>query len=221
MKQLSKIVSRQDANFKLSPSSSNETSINLSNEISDFVSDKSGEVSFIIYKDDFIKALGVLCNFPKLFSRKESAPVKPVDIFTDLSSQIISEFENADSSIYTVNLLKRDDGRSYFNNLKKPNGFNLRSFLVERYSELIFEKRDDDSIVIRLKTSCESMEPNEETRKKIKEMLKTAEECNKEPLQRIYYGAPGTGKSYTIDNLTDETNSVRTTFLMLHETSIL
>lgn len=49
MKQLSKIVSRQDANFKLSPSSSNETSINLSNEISDFVSDKSGEVSFIIY----------------------------------------------------------------------------------------------------------------------------------------------------------------------------
>lgn len=212
MKQLSKIVSRQDANFKLSPSSSNETSINLSNEISDFVSDKSGEVSFIIYKDDFIKALGALCNFPKLFSRKESAPVKPVDIFTDLSSQIIAEFENADSSIYTVNLLKRDDGRSYFNNLKKPNGFNLRSFLVERYSELIFEKRDDDSIVIRLKTSCESMEPNEETRKKIKEMLKTAEECNKEPLQRIYYGAPGTGKSYTIDNLTDETNSVRTTF---------
>lgn len=33
-----------------------------------------------------------------------------------------------------------------------------------------------------------------------------------QPLQCIYYGAPGTGKSYTIDNLTDETNSVRTTF---------
>ena len=38
----------------------------------------------------------------------------------------------------------------------------------------------------------------------------TKEENNQ--LQRIYYGAPGTGKSYTIDNLTDETNSVRTTF---------
>lgn len=38
----------------------------------------------------------------------------------------------------------------------------------------------------------------------------TKEEKNQ--LQRIYYGAPGTGKSYTIDNLTDETNSVRTTF---------
>lgn len=33
-----------------------------------------------------------------------------------------------------------------------------------------------------------------------------------EPLQVIYYGAPGTGKSFTIDNKTDDKNSVRTTF---------
>ena len=31
-------------------------------------------------------------------------------------------------------------------------------------------------------------------------------------LQIIYYGAPGTGKSYTIDEMTTEENSVRTTF---------
>lgn len=34
----------------------------------------------------------------------------------------------------------------------------------------------------------------------------------KEPLQQIYYGAPGTGKSFTIDDLTDDDNSVRITF---------
>lgn len=33
-----------------------------------------------------------------------------------------------------------------------------------------------------------------------------------EPLQLILYGAPGTGKSYTIDCSTDDDNSVRTTF---------
>ena len=33
-----------------------------------------------------------------------------------------------------------------------------------------------------------------------------------EPLQVIYYGAPGTGKSFTIDDITDDNNSVRTTF---------
>lgn len=32
------------------------------------------------------------------------------------------------------------------------------------------------------------------------------------PLQQIYYGAPGTGKSFTIDDLTDDDNSVRITF---------
>lgn len=32
------------------------------------------------------------------------------------------------------------------------------------------------------------------------------------PLQLIYYGAPGTGKSYAIDQVTNEDNSVRTTF---------
>lgn len=33
-----------------------------------------------------------------------------------------------------------------------------------------------------------------------------------QPLQLIYYGAPGTGKSFTIDKATNEDNSVRTTF---------
>lgn len=32
------------------------------------------------------------------------------------------------------------------------------------------------------------------------------------PLQLIYYGAPGTGKSFTIDKATNENNSIRTTF---------
>lgn len=35
---------------------------------------------------------------------------------------------------------------------------------------------------------------------------------NAQPIQVIYYGAPGTGKSFTIDDMTDDKNSVRTTF---------
>lgn len=38
------------------------------------------------------------------------------------------------------------------------------------------------------------------------------EHLKDEPLQVIYYGAPGTGKSFTIDDITDDDNSVRTTF---------
>lgn len=35
---------------------------------------------------------------------------------------------------------------------------------------------------------------------------------SKQPLQQIFYGAPGTGKSFAIDNLTNDENTVRTTF---------
>ena len=41
MEGLKKIVSRQDAYFKLSPSTSNETSINLANDIATYISDES------------------------------------------------------------------------------------------------------------------------------------------------------------------------------------
>lgn len=42
--------------------------------------------------------------------------------------------------------------------------------------------------------------------------LKEHDEMLDQPLQLIYYGAPGTGKSFTIDKTTNENNSVRTTF---------
>lgn len=212
MEQLSKIVFRQDTNFKLTPSSSNETSINLSNEISDFISNESGEVSFTIYKVDLIKALGALANFPALYSRKDSTPIKTIDLFNDLSSQINAEFSDADTAVYTINLLKREDGRSYFNGLKALNGFNIRSFLVEKYSEMIFERMDDGTMTIRLHTSCEELTPSEELLEKIKEMPNSPELLMGESLQRIYYGAPGTGKSYTINEMCAKWENYRTTF---------
>ena len=42
--------------------------------------------------------------------------------------------------------------------------------------------------------------------------LKEHDEMLDQPLQLIYYGAPGTGKSFTIYQVSNENNSVRTTF---------
>ena len=128
MQKLTKVVSRQDANFKLSPSSSNETSINLSKEISAFISDESGDVTFNIYKNDFIKAMGALCLMPKIYFKKEDTPSSVNFIFKSLSAQIEAQFGQSETSLYTVSHLKRSDGRFYLNDLKKPNGFNLRAF---------------------------------------------------------------------------------------------
>lgn len=206
MKELTKVVARQDANFKLSPSSSNETSINLSNEISNLISDESGAVSFKIYKDDLVKAISILCLMPKVYMKKDTEPSKLYNILQDLSQQISVQFGESISTIYTINILKRDDGRAYFNNLKKPNGFNIRSFLVEQYSEITFRKNDDGSLEMRLNTLL----PEEGVERKPVD-TSIPFDLN-QPLQLIYYGAPGTGKSFTIDQVTNENNSVRTTF---------
>lgn len=153
MEQLSKIVTRQDANFKLSQSPSNETSINLSKEISALISDESGDVTFMLYKSDFIKALAALCIIPQIYLKKNQDPSSVSDIFTSLSNEIAAQFDKSETAPYTVYLFKRDDGRAYFNNLKQDNGFNLRAFLVEKYSTLTFIKNDNDTLSIRLNTS--------------------------------------------------------------------
>ena len=119
IKELSKIAARQDAEFKFSPSSSNETSINLSNEISDFISDDSGEVEFQIYKKDLIKAINTICLLPEVYWKKNSYRSEASDIIDILYPQILSQFGAADTSTYVINILKRGDGRAYLNNLKK------------------------------------------------------------------------------------------------------
>lgn len=208
MEQLSKIVTRQDANFKLSPSPSNETSINLSKEISALISDDSGEVTFMLYKSDFIKALASLCIIPQIYLKKNQEPSSVSDIFASLSNEIAAQFDKSETAPYTVYLFKRDDGRAYFNKLKQDNGFNLRAFLVEKYSTLTFIKNDNGTLSIRLNTSV----PDEALLKE--EPLIPDEELVPldEPLQQIFYGAPGTGKSHTIEQMCSTYENYRTTF---------
>ena len=158
MEQLRKIVTRQDANFKLSPSSSNETSINLSKDISALISDESGDVTFTLYKCDFVKALSALCLIPKIYFKKDQQPFPLLNIFQELSKQIDAQFGDSETSQYTVYLYKREDGRAYFNNLKSNNGFNLRAFLVEQFAELTFGRSDNGNLFIRLNINASGVE---------------------------------------------------------------
>lgn len=210
MQKLTKSVSRQDANFKLSPSSSNETSINLSNEISALISDESGNVSFTIYKDDFIKAISALCLLKKIYLKKDTIPSRISAIYETLSKQINAQFGDSDTSTYTIMHLKRDDGRSYFNDLKRPNGFNLRAFLVEKYSFLSFIKEDNGSLKLRLETILPTEELPEEP---VDVIIENDSNSKIEgPLQQIYFGAPGTGKSHRIKQACSKYEHYRITF---------
>ena len=159
MEKIIKCPKRQDCHYKLTPGISNETSINLSNEVFKYIqpegipSDTAIEVSFNIYKDDYIKALCHIVNMLPLYKTGSGTSTKVTycaDFFASQYESIYKFFGEDSTAIYHAKLLNRGDGRIYLNDLNN-NGFNIRRFLIESNSVLFFVK-DEDLISIRLES---------------------------------------------------------------------
>ena len=124
-----KYIKRQDCGWKQAAGCSGETSINLSNEILDFLSNGMvdlGEecgLTFNIYREDYIAALAFITMQLPLYRS------------TSRTSELISK--DKDVKPYTVTLYRRKDGRIYLKGLKQK-GFTIRDFLVEMSSALEF-----------------------------------------------------------------------------------
>ena len=217
-----KFIKRQDSGFKLSYGNSGETSLNLSNEIFDFLSQgtlnpgEEREIAFKIYKEDCIKAMSfIIMKLPlyKTSSNYSSKVDNCLELFGELYSRIESFFEENKEVEYKVNLLYRTDGRIYLKRLR-VDGFSIRDYLVENYSALQFDDERGGMFNLRVLSNIEddgSLE-NEE----IEEILDVEEEELLKPLQQIFYGAPGTGKSHEVKKYTEtaenEGRVFRTTF---------
>lgn len=215
-----KFIKRQDSGFKLSYGNSGETSLNLSNEIFDFISQGSlspGEernVTFRIFKEDFIKAMSfVIMKLPlyKSSSNYSNIVDNYLDTFGELYSKIESFFGTNKDAEYKVSLFYRPDGRIYLKGLR-VNGFSVRDYLVENYSALQFDDEGDGMLNLRILSDIEDNGEFED------EEALEFEDVISIPLQQIFYGAPGTGKSHKIKDdadvkAADEKNLVfRTTF---------
>ena len=146
-----KYIKRQDSGFKLSSGNSGETSLNLSNEIFDFISKgnlRQGEekdITFRIYKEDCIKAMSfIIMKLPlyKSSSKYSDKVDDSLETFSELYSSISTFFGNNKKVEYRVNLFYRTDGRIYLKGLR-VNGFSIRDYLVENYSALQFDDEDD------------------------------------------------------------------------------
>lgn len=146
--QIKKIVYSQDAGLKRVPKKSGETSINLSQEIVEFIypnrphDTTETPVSFLLYKEDFLKGIAFVMNNLPLY-RSSSKDYRKVEFseeeFKDLLNQVDDFFGEDKTRLYTVNLLLRSDGRIYLNGLKQG-AFSLRNFLVQEFSLLVFER---------------------------------------------------------------------------------
>lgn len=158
-----KYIKRQDSGFKLSYGNSGETSLNLSNEIFDFISKgslKKGEekdITFRIYKEDCIKAMSfIIMKLPlyKTSSTYSNIVKNSIETFSELYSGISKFFGNARNAEYKVNLFYRVDGRIYLKGLR-VNGFSIRDYLVENYSALQFDDEGDGVLNLRILSNVE------------------------------------------------------------------
>lgn len=158
-----KYIKRQDSGFKLSSGNSGETSLNLSNEIFDFISKgnlKQGEekdITFRIYKEDCIKAMSfIIMKLPlyKSSSKYSDKVDDSLETFGELYSRISTFFGNNKKVEYRVNLFYRTDGRIYLKGLR-VNGFSIRDYLVENYSALQFDDEENDVLNLRILSDVE------------------------------------------------------------------
>lgn len=189
---IQKYVHSQDAFYKLTPKKSGETSINLSQEILQSISpnlEKGAQekIIFTIYREDYVKALGHILKLLPLYTSSSTSSTEiscDPSFFAKDFSAIGNFFGESETKLYEANLLYRNDGRIYLNDLEdKSSKFNIRHFLIEENTTMTFENANG-SIVLRL----------------ISEQIKDPASImgngeNKMNLQKILFGAPGTGKS--------------------------
>lgn len=158
-----KFIKRQDSGFKLSYGNSGETSLNLSNDIFDFISHGevlSGEekdIVFKVYKEDFIKAMSfVVMKLPlyKSSSNSSNKITSYLDVFDDLYAKIENFFGGKQNTEYRVNLFYRTDGRIYLKGLR-VNGFSVRDYLVENYSAIQFDDEGESELNLRILSDIE------------------------------------------------------------------
>lgn len=111
------------------------------------------------------------------------------------------------------------DTRFYFNGLieditYKFNGsiekgkFTIRNYVAGGYSDLHIRKSEDGIFDVRVTNVLEPFDDGKE--KDIKEDIDISSSVKS--LQQIFYGAPGTGKSHTINHTTAGEDVIRTTF---------
>ena len=201
-----KQLARQDTDFAINPGNNNETSIKITNDILSLFYDvlpsetTKKNVTFYIYKEDFIKsACGIISSLPLLDKHGKTIAFK-YDFCNQLLSHINEFFGDDMSKEYSCELLYNTDRSSCFQRFDSD--FNIRNYTVEAWSTISFTKKAD-GIHMRLFFS------------KSNEPVKDDTSTDKLEIQQIYYGAPGTGKSFSIDKETEKMpkDSVfRTTF---------
>ena len=198
-----KQLARQDADFAINPGNNNETSIKITTDICCLFFEElpsattRKRVTFFIYKEDFFKsACGIISSLPLLDKHGKPIAFK-MEFCNQLLSRINDYFGTEAKKEYSAELLFNTDRNSCLQRFDST--FNIRSYTVEEWTTISFVPKTD-GVHMRL---LFSKTKNHVCETRLNGYLS---------LQQIYYGAPGTGKSHIINEITERESVIRTTF---------
>lgn len=207
-------IAAQSTGFKTTISHSKDTGVFITQQLVSFLGFEDGanrvDISFNIYKNDCIKALiSIIRSLPLFIS--PGGVCREINnsysFFKQMYDSIISFFGEEEVKLLgPCKLNSTSQNRRYIFELEHE-GLNIRNLFVSGYTDLSFCKYDDGHFDLRFVTrECRATSDISAV------MMNT--HYDKETKQLIYYGAPGTGKSYSIKWLHGITkdNSFRTTF---------
>lgn len=215
----SKITSAGDSKYRVINKSYNggDCWINISKDLKPLFNYKKDELFDIrIHKEDFIKAINIISilSYGELWEcpSKDLIPFHFSNKWFELAyAQITKKFGDEDIAVYKAKHGMYSQGRSYI--LNNDSDLNIRDFLIERHSLLTIELGSDGILDLRVETSIEDLQKSIITGET---SINFAGNTKKSSLQKIIYGAPGTGKSNTIKGDTEaaekDDRAFRTTF---------
>ena len=175
------ISAQTNTNWWTTPVNSHQTHIVISNEVFVLLGNQERAIKLRLQKDDFLKAAAnILYSLPlnKKSSNGSILLTRSYDVIKNLIFSIDKFFGDQYEKDYNVELSEETQNRKIIKSLN-DDGFNLRDFLVDGHSTLVFSN-DNDIYSLKLESEkvCEQIQTNAPN--------------------MILYGPPGTGKTFAM-----------------------
>ena len=235
MDEIVKHINDTNASYRpLGAGDAKNTDLFLDNEHYQLFEGAGEHITVRYHKENLAKAILFIASIlPRKFDQSSEHCVVPyskdfvINQLSLLDALFVEDGKNVETITQEWNARKdvpqkngKIDTRFYFNGLlkdviyrdatgKEQKGkFTIRNYFAGGYSELRIKKADDGIFDIEITNVNTPYDDGKEDGLEEKEVMAKPSLS----LQQIFYGAPGTGKSYTIKEETKESDVIRTTF---------
>lgn len=235
MEEIVKHINDTNASYRpLGAGDAKNTDLFLDNEHYQLFENTGEHITVRFHKENLAKAILFIASIlPRKFDQSSVHCIIPYskDFVMDQLALLDALFVEDRKSVDTItqewnariNVPQKNgkiDTRFYFNGLLKDvvytdskgkeckGKFTIRNYFAGGYSELRIKKANDGIFDIEITNVNTPYNDGKEDGLEDKEVMAKSSL----PLQQIFYGAPGTGKSHTIKEETKESDVIRTTF---------